>query len=213
MKRSDAVFAIVAVGVVGILRAALRPSRRRALPPVAISRNYAPSETRRDVDDIDAQTSDVPRPGYFYTLQPGDTPLGVARRALECLGSVTAAMVVDYWYSISSSRFNLGRYGTPSTSKRFPRRLLVPGLGLGLRVAFLPRNADAIACFRRDRLPPRTVDDDGVALGGGESRGTLWFPPVDDELLADGIVTCNTYSWHDQSSTIEPDPDLMERLR
>ena len=163
--------------------------------------------------------SSTPRPGWFYQLEPRDTPLGIARAVLEHVQRnsripirVTGAHCLDYWHTVSSGRYNLRTYGSPSTSRRFPARLLVPGAGLGLRPAFLPRHADARACFAAGRLPPRTVDQQGASIGGGDCLGALWLPPVDDQALAHGEVSCAALSWADGSSTIDPDPDFLGRM-
>ncbi len=153
-----------------------------------------------------------PRPCKFYQLQPGDTPYTVSRRALGSVGRHTAAHVLEYWRCVTSCQYNLGIWGGRSTTKRYPAELLAPGIGLGIRVAFLPRNEDALRAMAMGSHPQVCVDKDGAELGLGESLGAPWLPHVDREALADGEVTCRTYSWGDGTSSLEPDPELIALL-
>lgn len=100
-------------------------------------------------------------------------------------------------------------YATSSTSKKqYPDAYMVPGARLGVRVAFLPRNVDALGLLRRREMPWSTVDKrTGAPKMGGDSYGLLWLPPVDDEF------SCQGYTWEDGSSAIDPPPELLEELR
>jgi hypothetical protein len=105
-------------------------------------------------------------------------------------------------------------YATPSTTKTFPKEYLVPGKSIGVRVAFLPRNADAHGLLLQGIKPSMTVDPTtgASATTDATSYGLLWLPPVDAESLASGEPTCAPFSWGDGSSTIDPPPQLLELL-
>lgn len=164
---------------------------------------------------LDDNLSFRPRPGYFYPIVKGDTMKSVARRALETLGPCTEATIVSYIHSIGSGQYNIGRYGTRSTTKSFPATYLVPCIKQGIRVAFQPRNVDAVAAMREGTMPKMVVDQKtGAPLPGScyHHYGLIWLPPVDAKPFEDGIITCAGYSWEDGSSTIDPDPELMALL-
>ncbi len=153
-------------------------------------------------------------PNKFYQVREGDTPVTIARAVLASVGRFDEAHVLDYVYCFTSAPFNLDRYGTPSTSRRFPARWRIPGFGRGLRGAFVPHNADALAAMHGGKLPARTVDERTGKPLDPEARelGLVWLPPVDPGRLAEGIVTCSGFSWPDGSSTLNPDPELMALL-
>jgi len=156
-----------------------------------------------------------PTPGFFYTVRPGDTLPSVAGEALGTIGPHGEHARLTYGFCIQSGpRFNLPTYGTPSTSNDFPDDLLVPGKRIGVRVAFRPRNEDAIAAMLSGRMPRMTVDPvTGAPDKTGSSLGTLWLPPVDPASLAIGEPSCGAYSWSDGSSSIDPPPELLRLLK
>ncbi len=154
-------------------------------------------------------------PGRFYAVQPGDTPETIARAALTLIGSTRPSrqQILDYIYCFTSATYNLDHYGSTSTSLSFPAKWKVPGLGLGLRAAFLPRNADAIDLMTHGLPVPRTVDEQGRPTNAeASSHGTIWLPPVDPERLPDGVVTCEGFSYTCGTSGLEPDPALLRLL-
>lgn len=164
-----------------------------------------------------AFVADDPTPNHFYQVQEGDTLPDVAAAALRTIvARPTREQIRQYIFCISSGpRWNVRTYATPSTSKSFGSDLLVPGKGFGLRVAFLPRNDDALDAMLEDgRLPQMTTDPrTGAPSGDFGQFGLLWLPPVDPEALGAGEVTCAPYSWSDGSSTIDPPPELLALLR
>lgn len=177
---------------------------------------FAHESLRERVDRLlQAFVSDEPRPGFFYQVQDGDTLPDVAAAALESVGDFTDEQLEQYIFCISSGpRWNVRKYSTPSTSKSFGNALLVPGLGRGIRVAFLPRNDDALDAMLEGRMPLMTVDArTGAPIGDHGAFGLLWLPPVDAVELAAGEVTCAPFSWTDGSSTIDPPPELLALLR
>lgn len=160
--------------------------------------------------------SDTPRPGHLYLVREGDNLSDVTREALDTVGPHTDQARLAYIYCLSSStRWNMRFYGTPSNTLSFPKEYLVPVIRTGVRVAFLPRNEDAMASLLEGHLPRMTVDaQTGAPRGGPEARsyGLLWLPPVDPESLAVGDPTCAPSSWDDGSSTINPPPQLFDLL-
>jgi hypothetical protein len=166
-----------------------------------------PRETKpKVVELLEELVADTASPGHLYQIQPDDTPLSVA---LEALGpGATVDDAISYLHCISSGPLhNMRLYATPSTSKAYPSQLMVPTANIGIRVAFLPRNEDALDVMLRGRRPQMTVDPrTGAPLGGGETLGLIWLPPVDEKF------SCAGYEWEDGSSAIDPPPDLLERL-
>lgn len=155
---------------------------------------------------LEELVTDDPTPGRFYQVQPDDTPMAVA---LEALGPEAQAQDgVEYLRCISSGpQWNMPLYATHSPSKQYPDAYLVPGVKLGVRAAFLPRNADALGEMIQGKMPERTVDRrTGKPYGKGSSYGLLWLPPVDD------TYSC-VYEWEDGSSAIDPPPELFEELQ
>lgn len=171
------------------------------------SKPKAPGAVKDKVSTLlEELVSDFPTPGRFYQIQPEDAPLAVA---LEALGPEAQAQDgVEYLRCISSGpRWNMPLYATTSPSKQYPNAYLVPGVRLGVRVAFLPRNEDALDLMLRGRMPKTAVDPtSGKPISEGSSYGLLWLPPVDDEF------SCAGYEWEDGSSAIDPPPDLFEVL-
>lgn len=165
------------------------------------------SESKSAIEKLlEEFVADTPTPGHFYQVQPGDTPLSVALAALG--DRATVADATDYLHCIASGTYNMSVYGSPSTSKQFPAKFLVPGKRIGVRVAFLPRNEDALDLMLRGRHPRMTIDQrTGAPLGGASSYGMPWLPPVDERF------SCAPFEWDDGSSAIDPPPDLLERLR
>ncbi len=159
---------------------------------------------------LEALFDGMPTGGHFYAVDQGDTPETIARSVLASVGKFRKRDVLDYIHLMSSSRFNLDRYGSPSTSNTYPSEWLVPVVAKGLRAAFLPRNADAIAAIGNRRLPARAIDPrTGMSKGDGDHLGVLWLPPVSPEALREGMVTCSHRSWSDGSSSIEPPPEFF----
>lgn len=162
---------------------------------------------------LDELLAEAPRNGHLYQIGRGDTVESIARAVLDDMGDGwTEQMLLDYIHCISSGPYNLGRYGTPSTTKSFPKKWLAPGIGRGLRVAFMPRNQDALALLRVGILPRMVVDPRTGAPRGGDDNihyGLIWLPPIDPTDFAVGIISCAPYSWEDGSSTIDPDPELL----
>ncbi len=201
-------------------RAKPRPATRQRvdarvirLPLPAI----VPSEPTR-FDRIELLLSDLvsddPRPRSLYRIQWDDTPKGVADRALAHAGPHTDRDVLEYIHVFSAGSYNLGQFGTPATSRTYPQRMLVPGLGLGLRVAFLPRNQDALEQMLTGQMPRIVVDPrTGKPASPHTSYGLIWLPAVDPDALALGEVTCSGYEWPDGSSALDPDPKLLELLQ
>lgn len=133
----------------------------------------------------------------------------MAKSVLDEMGSpYERRHVFDYVHCMSSGpRWNLPLYGTPSTSRQFDKRHLVPGLGMGIRVAFLARNADALGLLLGGRLPAMTVDPKtGSAKSSDSSRGLVWLPPA---AIKDGELTCED-PWSDGSTSLDPPPELFE---
>lgn len=202
------------------------PARNPRSRPIATSRpplrvvqgGRTPAKPKRELDSFGEllALSVTPKPagGFLYAIREGDTPETIARAVLGAEGTFTEQHVLDYVHLFSSSRFNLDRYGSRSTSKAYPKRWMVPYFGQGLRAAFLPRNADGLAALREQRLPKRTVDPDtGAPTDQGEHLGLLWLPPVSGVALREeGLVTCAHRNWADGTATLEPNPDLLRRL-
>lgn len=164
---------------------------------------------------LERYVSDEPVPGRFYQAQPGDTLPDVAACALSTVGAHTRAQLLQYVYCIQSGpRWNVAKYATPSTTRVFGPELLVPGLGMGIRVAFLPRNEDALGKMLEEGvMPVMAVDPQtGAPLSDDDALGLIWLPPVSAENLEQGDVTCAPYSWSDGSSTIDPPPELLALL-
>ena len=201
----------VGLGVYVLASSRASEAQRRNLPrrprPRALQRS-------RLAELLDVHVADEPLAGKFYQVRAPDSPEAVVRAALAGVGTYSDRQVLEYLYCVSSSPWNLDRYGTPSTSDRYPARYLVPGFGLGLRAAFLPRNAEALDMMRRGLVPPRTVDKRRARSQGDHTAyGLLWMPPVCPEAMSMGEVTCAPFEWEDGSSTINPDPELLALLR
>jgi hypothetical protein len=191
----------------------------RVRPKLRVVDGGAPETTalvpaREEADPFHAMLVSLfdadPRGGAFYAIQEGDTPETIARAVLGRVGRFRKRDVVDYIHLMSSSSYNLERYGSPSTSNSYPSEWLVPVLAKGLRAAFLPRNADAIEAIGNRRLPTRVIDPrTGMANGEGSSLAVLWLPPVSPDALREGTVTCSHRSWSDGSSSIDPPPEFF----
>lgn len=157
----------------------------------------------------------VPSACHFYAICPGDTPQTIGKAVLHQVGGVEPApeLVDEYVWCFSAASYNLQRYGSRSTSNSYPARWIVPGLGLGLRAAFLPRNADAIDLLAHGRAVPRTVDERGVRVVDDACHyGTLWLPAVCPDELASRVVTCAPLPHPDGSVSLEPPPALLAQL-
>lgn len=195
------------LAVVALFGAAALLMRGRSAPSVRLEPKPEPGESAPDVAKmLEELVADKPTPGFFYQIQPEDTPLSVA---LEALGSeATVEDAVDYLRCMSSGpRYNLPMYATPSTSKAYPAAYMVPGKSLGIRVAFLPRNQDALDLMLRSKRPRMSVDPaTGAPRSNDRAFGLVWMPPVDERF------SCSAFSWEDGSSTIDPPPDLLEML-
>ena len=219
MRTGDALLiSTVLGGTVAIFWAARARRPLAALPPTPPAPEpveLVPVRNRPNqlTELLSSYLSDSARPRTLYTIGPGDTLKSVAAAALGAVGPHSQAQVIEYMTAIAAVPFNLARYGTRSTSQSYPASWLVPGLQMGIRVAFLERNDDAVTAMRSGRLPVRTVDPDtGKPLGTGDSLGTLWLPPVCPTQLGEGTVTCLPFDWADGSSTYNPDPSLLRLL-
>lgn len=190
----------------------------RVRPKLRIVDGGAPETTAlvpvQEIDPFVAMLESLfdadPRGGAFYAVCEGDTPETIARAVLSRVGKFRKRDIISYIHLMSSSSYNLDRYGSPSTSRSYPSEWLVPSFAKGLRAAFLPRNDDAIDAIGNRRLPARGIDPrTGVAKGNGTSLGVLWLPPVSPDALREGTVTCSHRSWSDGSSSINPPPEFF----
>jgi hypothetical protein len=187
--------------------AALLMRGRSAAPRPADPRESGGGDEGTELEQmLEDLVTDEPTPGHFYQVQDGDTPLEVALRALGTKATVEDA--INYLRCISSGpRYNLPTYATPSTSKSYPQPYMVPGKPLGVRVAFLPRNEDALDLMLRGVRPKMVVNPKtGAPIGTHRHFGLLWLPPVDE------VFSCSGYEWEDGSSAIDPPTDLLEHL-
>lgn len=205
---------IGAAGVAAILMIGRRRKRRVAgVVQVVDVHVVADGSPVRIEDLLDNLLAPTPKNAHLYQISRGDTVESVARAVLNDMGDGwTEQMLLDYIHCMSSGPYNLGRYGTPSTTKSFPKRFLAPGIQRGLRVAFLPRNQNALVMLRNGILPKMVVDPrTGAPRGSADDihYGLIWLPPIDPTDFAVGIISCAPYSWEDGSSTIDPDPELL----
>lgn len=211
----------------------MRPCRTRSHPPCrplrratrarrgrsAVRNAPAPAvEQEVELDDEPALVellrelvSDSPRGGAFYTVQFGDRPADFARACLRSCGidSPTASQVDQYMHLVGAGLYNSSLYGSQSTSLVYPARWLVPGLGIGVRAAWLPRNDDALDLYLRGQRPRCTINArTGAALTPETSRGMLWAPLVE---LVDDEITTDIYTWNDGASLLDPPLPFLEK--
>lgn len=159
-----------------------------------------------------ALVSDEPQGACLYQVQWGDRPVVVVRKILASCGIArpTRAQVDEYFHILAGGRYNSTLYGSASSSVTYPSRWLVPGLGLGLRAAWLPRNEDALDLYLRGQAPQCVIDRrTGCATSPATSRGMIWAPPV--ELLGREITT-ETHQWDDGSPVLDPPLAIMESI-
>lgn len=198
----------LACGAVALLRRPrAKPRRRQVLVTTPAVPNPPAEREKTDLEHLlEAYVADDPTPGRFYQVQPDDTPAAVAATALG--PTAHAQDVVEYLMCIASGpAWNMSLYGTPSTSRQYPAALLVPGVRTGIRVAFLPRNEDALGLMLLGKHPRMTVHPrTGEPVLPGSSYGLLWLPPVNEAF------SCEDYTWEDGTSTIDPPPELLELL-
>jgi hypothetical protein len=152
--------------------------------------------------------SDDPQGGRLYLVQWRDRASAIFRDALATCGiAATSAQIDAYAHLCAAGRWNRELYGSRGTSRTYPARWLCPGLGLGLRSAFLPRNQDALGFMLADRAPMCVIDRaSGAAMSPAVSYGLIWLPPVD---LVDHELTGQAYTWADGSGTLDPHPSIM----
>ncbi len=193
--------------------------QKKARKRPALSAMPPPDEDEdEDLARIDELLFDLiklsPSTGILYPIHKGDTMSNVIKRALDTVGPSTDRMRQEYAWGVVSGAYNRDTYGTPSTSKSYPSTYLAPGVGSGIRVAFLQRNEDAIVAMRSGQMPQMTVDPRTGAPQVKEerSRGLIWLPPVDADRFAEGIVTCESFMWENGASTIDIDPELRSYL-
>lgn len=160
-------------------------------------------------------SSTTPQVFKLVRIRSGQSIESVVREAFDLICQTTVEQRRHYIHCVSSSSYNAAVYGTPSTTKRFGAELLTPGTGLGLRVAFLPRNEDAYHAMLVGNMPSMTVDSrTGEPRTTDTSLGMVWLPPVYEEGLRRGdLPTCAPYSYEDGSSTIDPPPSLLVLLK
>lgn len=208
-----------------VLLGGRRKRRRAAPPPPPIVVNDPPPpvvEPQRNVvsrhqkiaELMEKWCSSKPKFGRLVQVRVGQSIEQMVHEAFDEVGKSTAAQREHYIHCMSSSNYNAETYGTPSTSKRFGTELLAPGSGLGLRVAFLPRNEDAYHAMSVGRMPKMTVDPKtGEPRTSDRALGMVWMPPVWEEGVHRGeLPTCAPYSYENGDSTINPPPSLLSLL-
>lgn len=161
-----------------------------------------------------------PTPGHFYKIKTGSTAQQrdnlskIARRALNSVVSGagdSAQNRLQYIYCMTSSpAWNLPLYGAKYTSSQVPALYSVNGYTLAR--AFMPWHEDAITEVQNGRMPTSMVEEDGSRISGGSTLGLLWLPPVSEEDLRNGVVTCGPFNWDDGTSSINPPPQLLNLL-
>ena len=194
-------------------RAAPRRIPRRTRRRHHVRRTAAKSsavETSVIVETLRDLVADEPQAGRFYVVQWRDRPGTVFRDALATCGilSPTQGQVDQYAHLVAGGRYNGDLYGSRGTSRTYPSRWLVPGLGMGIRSAFLPRNQDALELWLHGARPMCVVDrDTGAPRSPATSYGMIWLPPCE----AVGYdLTGQGYEWPDGSSTLDPPSVFFE---
>lgn len=156
---------------------------------------------------------DEPMPGKLYQVQFRDRPADLARTIIRRSANVanpTAAQVDQYMHLLAAGSYNGELYGTHSHSNTYPDRWLVPGLGRGLRAAWLTRNLDALDCLLRGEPLLCVVDRrTGTALTPHTSYGLIWCPPV--ELIGTELTT-EPFVYDNGASTLDPPTPILEAI-
>lgn len=227
MIEAAIIFGGVGLGILmlGRRRRVRRPIVVQDPPPVIVDppsvivdpvRNFTEGPNRQERIDalLRHYVSPTPSFGRLVQVRSGQTLESLVREAFDEIGRSTLEQRIHYIHCMSSGRYNSGVYGTPSVSKKFGSELLSPGTGIGLRVAFLPRNEDALHAMSVGRMPKMTVDSrTGEPKTSDRSLGMVWMPPVYEEGIRRGeLPTCAPYSHEDGSSTIDPPPELLGLL-
>lgn len=156
---------------------------------------------------------DEPEPGKLYQVQFRDRPATLARTILQRsanIASPTAAQVDAYMHLLAAGRYNGSLYGSSSSSNTYPARWLVPGLGLGIRAAWLTRNLDALNRLLQQDPVSCVVDRrTGAAQTPHTSYGLVWCPPV--ELVGTEITT-EPFVYDDGASPLDPPSTILEAI-
>jgi len=174
------------------------------------------------LNEILVPTGGTPAPGMLYQIQKGDSLVDIARDALNAVvpgvangtGNTARQARLDYIYCITSGpNWNMRLYSTQNDfSNTFPSYYGVNGIGL--RQAFMPKHDDALSAILNGNMPTRGVTQAGAKVSGvGARYAMLWLPPVDPQALQQfGRVSCAHVDWSDGSSSIDPPPELLNRL-
>jgi hypothetical protein len=173
------------------------------------------------VEVLEEWISEKAVPGKFYVIGTdpekggSDSLSGITRRALNRAlpgAGNDGGNRLEYGKCITSGpAWNWPLYASSSFSETFPEYNAVNGMGL--RRAFFPWHEDARKALVQRKFPKRAVTQSGSRISGvGSSYAMLWLPPVNKELLEQGIVTCDALEWSDGSSTINPPPEILDWL-
>ncbi len=193
-----------------------RPQRtRRARPTVRRARSRSASTVTESeiVETLRDLVADEPQGGRLYLVQWRDRPGAVFREALATCGICAASpmQVEAYAHLCGAGRWNRTLYGSRGTSRSFPAAWTVPGLGVGIRSAFLPRNQDALRALLAADRPLCVIDrNTGAAMSPSVSYGLIWLPPVE---LQGWEITGAAFEWPDGSATLDPPGVLLEAIR
>ena len=158
------------------------------------------------VESLRELVSDEPEAGKLYQIQWRDRPGSVFRNALATCGIVNPSQhqVEQYAHLVAGGRYNGNLYASRGTSRSYPSRWLVPGLGVGVRSAFLPRNQDALELMLHGKKPMCVVDRaTGAAMSPSTHYGMIWLPPCE---VSGHDLTGESYEWPDGSSALDPPP-------
>lgn len=163
------------------------------------------------VEALERLAADEPLGGRLYRVQWDDTPGRVIKMALQsCDIDQTRERCTAYAHLIGAGEWNRTLYGSASSSRAYPSRWLVPGLGTGSRAAWRSRNMDAMAAIIEGGRVRCTIDrKTGAAASPWTSYGLIWLPPV---TLEGWDLTTSHTQWDDGSSTLDPPRAILERL-
>lgn len=176
-------------------------------------------------DILAGLTSDKPMPGKFYKIgSRADVPAGedtfsqILREALNNAvpgAGHKSSLRTEYGYLVTSGpRWNMRLYAsTKPADNLWPEYRYVNGQSL--RRGWKAWHAGVRQKVAQGKMPARAITAGGSRIDPhvGSDYGYLWLPPLDVNLLEQGVVTTGTLGWSDESTVLDPPPEILEFIK
>lgn len=148
----------------------------------------------------------------FHAPQQGDSPAGVARKALKKVHpGATNQQVAAYRRALAMSQYNRDIAGCMTEDGK--STYFYPD-GISIDGAFLPKH-EGVDVLTAGYLPRRNIDANCNRVGSAQKWAPLWLPGINEDALRSGATDLAILLdgvWPDGTAATEPPPEFWDKM-